>query len=100
MEVVGLTQEAADYLYKNSKFTKFNTDVLPISCGYKDGLVSMQASMYKKEKINDDVVIGLFEYSLKNNVVQEVVQQVKDDKIYLCLKIKNRKKFKWELEGE
>jgi hypothetical protein len=100
MEVIGLTQKAIDYLYKNSKFTKFNTDVLPISCGYNDGLISMQATMYKKEKIDDDTIIGLFEYSLKNGVAQEVLQKVENDKIYLCLKIKNRRKFKWELKGD
>ena len=57
MEIMGLTKEALNYLYKHSNFNKYNPDQMPIGCGYMDGMVSMNAIMYKKKKITDNTVI-------------------------------------------
>ena len=100
MEIIGLTKEALNYLYKHSNFNKYSPDQMPIGCGYMDGTVSMNAIMYKKEKINDNTVIALFEYPLDNGTAKEVIQEIIDDKIYLCLSTKNRRKFKWDIKGE
>jgi phage-related protein len=98
MEIMGLTEEAMQYIYKHSHFTKYNGSVEPIGCGYSDGIATVQADMYEVKKINDEQTICLFDYHLDNGTVKEIVQEIKNNKIFLCLKIKNRKKFKWEIK--
>ena len=95
---MGLTDEAMQYIYKHSNFMKYDGSVEPIGCGYSDGVATVQASMYEMKKIDDEQTICLFDYHLNNGVAREVVQDVQDNKIFLCLKIKNRKKFKWEIK--
>jgi hypothetical protein len=97
MKVVGLTKEALNYIYKHSAFVEYDGNVETIGCGYSDGFASVSASLYNKKKINEDVIC-LFQYHLDNGIAKEVIQEVKDDNIFLCLSVNNRRKFKWRTE--
>lgn len=100
MEVVGLTEEALNYIYKHSQFKQYDGSIEPIGCGYSDGVASVVANMYEVKEITEDQKIFLFEYQIDNGTVKEVLQDIKNDKIFLCLKINNRRKFKWNLKDD
>jgi len=97
MKIMGLTEEAMQYIYKHSQFMKYDGSTEPIGCGYSDGITSVNATMYNRKKIGNNIIC-LFEYHLENGPAREVIQEIRNNKVFLCLKIKNRKKFKWKLK--
>ncbi|RLI64569.1 MAG: hypothetical protein DRO67_03970 [Candidatus Asgardarchaeum californiense] len=92
----GITEKAMEYIYKHSTFVSYDdVNVKPIGCKESEGYSTVNAQFYKKQEV-DGTMLFLFEYYLDNNVVaKEVVQEVRNNKVFLCLEVKGRKKFKW-----
>lgn len=97
----GITEKAMEYIYKHSTFVSYNNvNVKPIGCKQSDGYYNINAQFYKQQKVNG-IMLFLFEYYLDNNVVvKEVVQECGNKNVFLCLEVKNRKKFKWTKEDK
>jgi len=93
----GITDEAIKYIYKHSNFMPYDdVNTQPIGCKYSDGYANINAELYDKKEVNG-IILLLFKYYLKDDVVvKEVVQEIKNEKVFLCLEINGIKKFKWK----
>jgi hypothetical protein len=94
--IAGLCKKAEEYMVENSNFIPYtDTSTQKIGCKRSDGVINTNASMYKKVELNDGI-IALFKYILKDNiVVYEVVQECKNDVVFLSLETDSGKAFKW-----